>query len=150
MPGYEISESGIIRNKSTLRIRKNHLHHSGYYNICYRTKNSVKYYIVSRLVAMAFIPNPDNKREVNHKNGIKTDDRACNLEWATPKENCQHRSKILDRNGRRPVARISDIEIRTYRSIAEAALDNKVSAGNITKYCKGYGRLLNGYKWQYA
>lgn len=53
---------------------------------------------VARLVANAFIPNPENKPEVNHKSGVKLDNSVDNLEWSTHQENCIHRNSVLKKN----------------------------------------------------
>jgi len=72
-----------------LKLTKNR----GYYRVCLCKKGVSKVYPIHRLVAIAFISNLDNKPEINHKNGIKTDNRIENLEWCTRKENADHASK---------------------------------------------------------
>ena len=63
----------------------------GYYKVILTNNGVRKEFTIHRLVAKAFIPNPENKPTVNHKNGIKTDNNVNNLEWATIKENQIHK-----------------------------------------------------------
>ena len=86
---YSISDKGRVRNNNTMHIlspsnKEGYRHISLYINGKPRPKS------VHRLVAMEFIPNPENKREVNHKDGNPSNNCVENLEWVTPEENMQH------------------------------------------------------------
>ena len=86
---YErIYKNGVLYKA---RIKKLCLNDSGYYLTVLSDSSGYKRnYRVSRLVALAFLPNPENKREVNHINGNPKDNRVDNLEWVTPSENIKH------------------------------------------------------------
>lgn len=109
---YQISSHGEVRSadRSVLRKSKNGKEHilkihgtklklrlaggkkkNGRYHQVMLSKNGAPYYrYVHRLVAQAFIPTVDGKKIINHKNGVKTDNRVENLEWSTMSENMQH------------------------------------------------------------
>ena len=123
---YLISDLGNVKSTYKDIILKTELNWGSYnrvklyYNGKYHSKS------IHRLVAEAFIPNPENKREVNHKNGVKNDNRANNLEWATASENISHSYKTLNRKTRkgRPII-YYDIEKmvdRVFSSTKDAAL----------------------------
>lgn len=96
---YQVSDDGCVRSlvgrrgESVLPHElKQKLDRYGYPVVCLRERpaNRIEYPTVHRLVALAFIANPENKPQVNHKNGVKTDNRVENLEWSTNAENIQH------------------------------------------------------------
>lgn len=76
-------------------ILKQQVNVDGYMVISLWKKSKLKGLRVHRLMAQAFIPNPHNKLEINHKNGVKDDNRMENLEWSTSTENNRHRVNVL-------------------------------------------------------
>ena len=89
---YQVSNLGNVRTvkrgEATVMSQKEHW--NGYLSVHLRNKGVERRASVHRLVAEAFIPNPDGLRDVNHKNGIKTDNRVENLEWLSHSDNMRH------------------------------------------------------------
>ena len=125
--------------------------HSGYMHVGLWWGGECKQSRVHRLVAEAFIPNPENREQVNHLNENKADNRACNLEWATPKENTNYGHCIAKRRLGRIRAVIRE-DGKYYESITEALRDMGASLrdGHISQCCKGKQKTAYGYKWRYA
>ncbi len=91
---YEVSNLGRVRTIKSGRIKRQPIHWKGYPMITLRRPVQIcKSYRTHRLVAEAFIENPNNYPQVNHINGIKTDNRAENLEWCNNSMNQQHSIK---------------------------------------------------------
>lgn len=87
---YEVSELGQVINRCTGKILKNHLTTNGYYDTSIYVGKKQKHFLIHRLIAEHFIPNPNNLLFVNHIDGNKLNNKLSNLEWVTSSENALH------------------------------------------------------------
>lgn len=151
---YEISNLGNVRNVNTKKILKGRISKSGYYQVSVKidaTQNFCNRYI-HRLVALYWIDNPENKREVNHKDGNKLNNMLENLEWVTSSENQKHRHLIgITKTSNRKVGKFTKQGelIKEYNSIIQAAQEEGHPRVSIDNVLQGRNHTLCGYVWKY-
>jgi hypothetical protein len=152
--GYEryfISDTGIVIGRKGKPL-KHTITSEGYAEITItNARGRNKRLIIHRLVAFAFIPNPENKPFVNHINGIKTDNSVENLEWVTQKENMIHAYHVLktlnlrgrvfmgEKNGR---AKLNKDSIYCIRMLAKMGIKNSIIASAFHLSSKCYLRKI--------
>ena len=141
-----ISRNGTIKENRILKPNKV----MGYSQVGLQKYGTRKYKKIHRLVAEAFIPNPENKKEVNHKDGNKTNNCVDNLEWVTTSENQLHSYYELKNNIKSVIQLSLNNEIiKEWESIAKVEQELKISNADICKCCKGKRKTAGGYKWRY-
>lgn len=122
--GYEISNLGNVRSSKWSNapyILSQGKHRGGYLEVRLTINGKRTYFTVHRLVATAFIPNPGKKPQINHINGIKTDNRVENLEWVTNSENQRHAYKTnlkqSMRGGNSPRSKLTNEQAEYCRAV---------------------------------
>ena len=150
---YEVSSFGNVRHKATPRGKK-YGHNSKlsykdyvYASFCVNGKRYRK--TVHRLVASAFVPNPNNLPQVNHKDGNKHNNHIENLEWCTASQNAKHRVKVL-KHHHDVSKRVLCVETgRIYHSLTEAAKDNGVVLNSIFQAVSRRNATCKGKHFKY-
>ena len=156
---YQVSNTGIVRNKITGHILTPQEDNKGYLRVRLSLHDKKATAKVHRLVAIAFIPNPKGKPQVNHIDTDKRNNRVDNLEWVTNGENQIHaykhgRNYVTGRAGRKkiPVCKV-DLNtgevIETYKSLADAERDNNLHRANIHKVLYEERKSAGGFGWKY-
>ena len=143
---YYITEEGNIFDEDGNK-KEPKPHPKGYLQISLNGRN----YLVHRLVAIHFIPNPENKPQVDHIDGNKKNCCVDNLRWVTAHENNSNPNTAYknDRFNHKGVNRIDkDGNVVFYKSAAEAARDVGVNPSNIKKCLNGLRKHSAGYKWE--
>ena len=151
---YQISNVGRVKRVETDRILKPLKHTKGYYRVELYKNGSQSKKLIHRLVAQAFIPNTENKPQVNHIDENKTNNVVSNLEWMTAKENLNHEThnERMSKTKSIPIiaTNIKTGESTEFYGAKECARQLGLNRGNISSVLKGRRKHTGGYIFEYA
>ena len=163
---YLVSNYGNIKRIGKNKNRKFNVTRNGYALVNLYKNGVSKNISVHRIVAEAFLKNIYNLPQVNHKNGVKTDNRVENLEWISGKENIKHSYRTLGRKASKGnkgnINRITkstkpliqyDLDgnfVKVWGSKENASRELKIDSATISNCCRGKRKSAGHYKWKYV
>lgn len=155
-PDYLINSKGEVyslKNNSKGKRLKSHYDKNEYERIGLCENGKQKQYFVHRLLAETFIPNPNNKPFINHKDENKQNNSIKNLEWCTSKENNSYgtRLKRIAISHKKRIAQMLDdyTVVKIWDSQTDASKSLSLNIKNINQCLKGKRLRCGGYKWRY-
>lgn len=164
-PNYEVSDLGNVRslnwrNKGETQKLYLKKHNKGYRQVELTNEDGKKMFLVHRLVASAFIPNPNGYPQVNHIDANRANNNACNLEWCTQSQNMSYayslpQNKGIVRRGKRRGETVLQLDldgniIRFWKDVRTIKVETGMSDWSIAECCRGKRKTAYGYKWQYG
>lgn len=168
---YEISNMGNVKSLPKCRgryeggekILKQHRSEQGYMKVTLCKDSKVKSFRVHRLVAEAFIPNQENKVQINHIDGNKCNNNINNLEWNTGSENIKHaydnklkrafwlnKKSVKHPNSKKVLQYDKNMKfIKVWDSMSDIEREMSIFVDSVSKCCKGSYKTAGGYIWRY-
>ena len=151
---YEVNQFGEIRHKKRKQILKPRPNRSGYEYVNFRINGESKNFAIHRIVANAFIPNPNGYTEVNHKDYNKSNNCVDNLEWVTSSGNKSHAYKKIENH----IIRGKEVEqytkageyVKTYDTVSDAAKAMGCCVAAISNCCLGRTKTSMGFQWRFS
>ena len=148
---YEVSNLGKVRNIKSGRVLKPRLHREGYLEHLLYKNNKQKFLLLHRILATAFIDNPEGKPCVNHIDENKLNNDLSNLEWCTKRENNIHGTRIK-RAAEKLFKKVIQLDLddnvlNEFESMVQAERETGVSRRSISNCCNGRSKSAGGFKW---
>jgi uncharacterized protein YerC len=152
----KIKNQNIVTKKGKI-LKPNNNNNSGYNKVTLSKEGTNKPFTIHRLVAKAFIDNPENKPFVNHKDGNKLNNCVSNLEWVSLKENTQHafENGLCDEMIKKFSKKVKQYDnnynfIKEWNSFHEIERETGMSATYICRVCKSPNNKAYGFYWRYS
>lgn len=151
---YEVNQFGGIRHKKRKKFLKPRSNNGGYQYVNFKINGKNTNFAVHRIVANAFIPNPNGYTEINHKDYDKTNNCIDNLEWVLSSYNKQH--AFLKQENRKSRGKAvsqytkEGIFIKTFDTITEAAQELNCCVSAISNCCLGRTKTSQGFQWSFV
>ena len=148
-PGYEVSDKGEVWSHKTGKALLPSPNWKGYLRVAFYTEGKTHFFTVHRLVAQAFIPNPDNLLQVNHKDFDPTNNAVTNLEWASHQDNIDHSAENVKRGQDHYMAKLTEtdvLDMRWLRSLGVAVADLADSYGVAKRTARD---AIRGITWRH-